>query len=88
MVCPSSARCKQGLPLGIITLTKQAQNVGSTAAGAAVSAGAGEVEVTREMREAGAAVIERWHGVVDSVFLAGEVYSAMDALAIREHSVP
>ncbi len=37
------------------------------------------------MRAAGAAVIERWHGVFDSVFLAGDVYSATAALAIPKH---
>jgi hypothetical protein len=50
----------------------------------AATAGAPEIVVTREMREAGAAVIERWQGILDSVFLAGEVYSAMAGLTTRE----
>ena len=38
-------------------------------------------KATREMIEAGAAVIEQGHGVVDSFFLANEVYSVMASLA-------
>jgi hypothetical protein len=52
--------------------------------------GAGAGEITCEMREAGASVIECWNGVAHSVFLAGEVYSAMAAIATRgrEHLGP
>ena len=36
-----------------------------------------EIEITPEMRLAGAAVIQELSGVVDSEFLAGRVYTAM-----------
>ena len=35
------------------------------------------IEVTAEMRAAGASVIDEFSGVVDSAFLAEEVYKAM-----------
>jgi len=43
---------------------------------------------TPEMIEAGVSVIEQWCGVVDSAFLAGEVYSAMARLAIPSSPAP
>jgi hypothetical protein len=77
----------------IITMTKQ-DTAGSLAPVPVDSAGAGAPGsrsfgasssppggVTREMREAGAEVIQNLCGVVDSYCLAVEVYNAMAAAA-------
>lgn len=37
----------------------------------------GGEQISPEMRDAGVAVIDRWHGVVDLECLAGDVYTAM-----------
>ena len=44
-------------------------------------AGAPEIEISPEMRQAGASVIAELHGVVSSEFLAQEVYIAMVRIA-------
>ena len=80
------------LPLasGIITLTKQTQQVDKAApqgAGAPESTSCGSSSqplVSRERREAGALVIQGLHGVVDSYCLAEAVYTAMAAVSDRE----
>jgi len=46
-----------------------------------------ESEITPAMREAGASVIERLSGVVDTEYLAGEVYRTMAQLKAPESLV-
>jgi hypothetical protein len=68
----------------IITLIQQTRDASISARGAAqeaAAAGASDTVVTRQMREAGASVVERWGRVVDSESLAVDVYKAMAALA-------
>ncbi len=46
-----------------------------------------EIEITREMKIAGAAIIDASYGVVDQEFLAAQVYSAMVRIALAESLV-
>lgn len=44
--------------------------------------------VSRQMREAGAAVLQEWHGILDSESLAEHVYSAMEASRVLPSTHP
>ena len=88
-------RCAQyepTLPLqgGIVTLTQQYATPHSSAASIDSDAGAPALTsfdsslphlVSREMREVGALVIQNLYGVVDSQYLAAEVYKAMTSVS-------
>ena len=65
-------------------LTKHTPDVVSTAVACEKAAGATEIIVTREMREAGASVIEELRDVVSASGLAEAVYTAMVRATIEE----